>query len=333
MTPALPIGVMCGPVQGLEDGAPREALAFASRAGFDGVLFATPRSVSPALDASELADTRQRAAELGLYLETGIGCLGPFGDPQERLAELETQIGASLALGCDSFFAYTRSERRHATVSHADQLATIEATLRALVPLLRDQGARLNLKTHEDLSSHEVLRLVDAAGPDVVGVSLDVANLVVRSEDPVAATRRLAPYVHQTHLEDVALFFVEDGLRRRLRPCGAGILDWSAILAVLVASSPTRHLTLEQHRGRFDADVFEPAWFDTEPHASARELGVLVHAAYECELRAARGAGPSLLDLEVEPPAAVRRAELVESAAHLRSILDTITGGHHGSDR
>jgi len=322
---------MCGPTQGLEDGAPHEALGFASMAGFEGVLFATPRSVSPALDVGELAGTRQRAAELGLYLETGIGCLGPFGDPKKRLAELEAMVGASLALGCDSFFAYTRTERVHATVSPADQLATIEGTLRALAPVLRDRGARLNLKTHEDLSSHEVLRLVEAAGPDTVGVSLDVANLVVRGEDPVAATRRLAPYVHQTHLEDVALFFVEGGLRRRLRPCGAGVLDWSAILAVLVERSPTRHLTLEQHRGRFDTEIFEPAWFDTEPHVTARELGVLVHAAYECERRAARGDGPSLLDLEAEPGPGVRRAELLESAAHLRSILTNITGGHHGS--
>ncbi len=324
---------MCGRLQGFEDGHPEEALTWASSGGYDGVLFATPRAISPELDGVALKEAGELAARLGLYVELGIGSLGPFGDAGERLAELNAHIDAAATAGCREFFAYTRTERQHASVPHAAQLAAVATTLKALVPRLLEEGLRLNLKTHEDLSSHEVLQLVEASGTDAVGVSLDVANLVVRGEDPVEATRTLAPYVHQTHLEDVALYIVDRGLRRRLRPCGAGVLDWEAILRTLDEQSPARRLTLEQHAGRFDLDIFDPAWFDAEPHVTARELAVLVGHAVDCERRAAAGGLPPLAAYDDDAGHLARRDELAESAHWLRQVLDTISEGHHGSSR
>ncbi len=323
-------GVMCGRPQGFVDGSPEEALAFVQSSGYEGVLFATPRAVSPELDSTDLKEAGELASEMGLFLETGIGSLGPFGDARERIAELNTMIDGAVALGCNQFFAYTRTERRHSAVAHSDQLATIQQTIEALLPRLRSEGLRLNLKTHEDLSSHEVLRLVEACGPDVVGVSLDVANLVVRGEDPVEATRRLAPHIYQTHLEDVALYPVERGLRRVLRMCGTGVLDWFSIIRTLLDQSPAQHLTIEQHLGRFDADVFDPLWFSSEPHVAAPELAVLFAAALECERRVAAGDYPSLTEISYDPGMLVRRDQLGESARYLRQVLDTISGGHHG---
>lgn len=323
-------GVMCGPPQGFPDGSPEEALTYVQSSGYEGALFATPRAISPELDKTALKQAGELASELGLYLETGIGSLGPFGDAGERIAELNTMIDAAVAVGCRQFFAYTRTERQHSEIAHHDQLANIQQTIEALLPRLRSQGLRLNLKTHEDLSSHEVLRLVEACGSDVIGVSLDVANLVVRGEDPVEATRRLAPHVYQTHLEDVVLYVVERGLRRRLRPCGAGVLDWFSIVRTLLDQSPAQHLTLEQHLGRFDADIFDPKWFGSEPHVAAPELAVLFGAALECQRQVAAGELPSIAELDVDPGPIARRDQLAESARYLHQVLATISGGHHG---
>ncbi|HEY0700810.1 MAG TPA: TIM barrel protein [Micromonospora sp.] len=317
---------MCGPTQGIGDGDWPAALELVRELGLDGLLFATPRSVSPSLDPAALRDARQAAEDRGWFVEVGVGCLGPHGDTGERLAELTRMIDAAVALGCDQFFAYTRTERRGVAHTHRDQLGRIREVLAGLRPVLLDRGCRLNVKTHEDLSSAEVLQLVEAAGVDVFGVSLDVANLVVRAEDPVEVTRRLAPYVHQTHLEDVALFLVDEGLRRRVRPCGDGVLDWTAILRSLVHDAPARHLVLEQHRGLFDAEIFTDDWFDAEPHVRPRELAHLVRAAVRCERAAADGRGPALADLSSPPDTGGRRAELRRSIAHVRSVLATISG-------
>lgn len=320
------IGAMCGPVQGIAEGDWLGALDYAERLGLNGVLFATPHAASPGLEHAELADVGAAAGERGLFVETGIGFLGPADDPTRVLDDLVAAAGAAVALGCTQFFAYTRTERQRGPLEHRRQLAQIEHTLRAMRPFLKAHGCRLNIKTHEDLSSVEVLRLVQTLGTDVFGVSLDVANLVVRGEDPAAATRRLAPYVHQTHLEDVALYFVASGLRRKLRPCGAGVLDWGDILGTLLHDAPGRHLVLEQHRGQFDVDIFDPAWFDAEPHVRPPELARLVHAAVTCERRAVDGSGPTLDDLSGVSDPASRADELRRSADHIRSVLDSIRG-------
>jgi sugar phosphate isomerase/epimerase len=332
-TRPMPVGVTCGSRQGFAPGRPVEVVEYAASRGFDGIAFATPAAVSPTLDPHVLRSVRDLAGERGLYLESGVGCLGPFGDSDGIVADIETMIEANLALGCRQFFAYTKSDRHHAEGPHAEQLATIGATMTRLAPRLREEGMRLNLKTHEDLSSQEVLHLVEQGGTDVFGVSLDVANLVVRGEDPIAATERLAPYVHQTHLEDVVLYLVEDGLRRKLRPCGSGILDWSAIVRIVQERSPAQHLTIEQHMGQFGLAIFDPQWFDAEPHATAREIAGLFHGAVQCERRAARGDLPSLEDLGEPSTEDDLRSQLDLGVNHLRQVLETIHGGHSGSRR
>lgn len=316
---------MCGPYQGVRDGDWAAAFAWATDLGLDGVLFATPRSVSPTLDRAELRAARRAADDLGLFVEVGIGCLGPAERTGEKVRELTELIDAALDLGCAYSFAYTRTERHGVEPSHHEQLKMIEEVLSALRPVLVDRGCRLNVKTHEDLSSFEVLGLVEGAGTDVFGVSLDVANLVVRGEDPAEATLRLAPYVRQTHLEDVALFLVEEGLRRKLRPCGDGVLDWSAILGDLLRKAQVKRLVLEQHRGQFDAEIFTDRWFTAEPHVRPRELARLFHAALLCERRAAEGRGPALGDLQGPPDAETRRADLLRGVGHVRSVLSTIS--------
>ncbi|MFE4683657.1 sugar phosphate isomerase/epimerase family protein [Streptomyces sp. NPDC056721] len=328
----LRVGAMCARPQGFDDGSPEQALRFAHARGFEGVLFATPMAISPDLDEAALKATAELAAALGLYVETGIGCLGPFGDRDARLARLTALIKAGTAVGCRQFFGYTRTIRGSGEVAHGRQLAVVRQTIEDLVPLLRGEGLRLNLKTHEDLSSHEVLGLVEAGGPDVMGVSLDVANLVVRGEDPAEATKRLAPHIRQTHLEDVALYFVERGLRRKLRPCGAGILDWHSILTTLMEQSPVENLTLEQHLGQFDADIFDPRWFSFEPHVTAPELAALVQSVVMCEKQVRQGEMPSLQELADDPGPRARRAQLDDSAAFLRRTLATVSGGSSGSD-
>jgi sugar phosphate isomerase/epimerase len=62
-----------------------------------------------------------------------------------------------------------------------------------LAPVLREQGCRIDLETHEEITTHEVVALISAVGPDVLGVTFDPANVVVRGEDPLAAAQRVAP--------------------------------------------------------------------------------------------------------------------------------------------
>src|SRR5438046_642930 len=103
----------------------------------------------------------------------------------------------------------------------------------------------MNMETHEEITTFEVVRLVEAVGPDVMGVTFDIANVTHRGEDPVAAAHRVAPYTRQTHLKDMILVLDEDGARRQMRPCGQGVVNYEVILPLLYQHNPGLHLTIE----------------------------------------------------------------------------------------
>src|SRR5205814_2045871 len=83
----------------------------------------------------------------------------------------------------------------------AQRTATVDV-LKKLAPALRIHGVKVAVETHADLTADEMLDLIDAVGTELVGVTLDTGNLVMRLDDPVRTAERLAPFVLATHLKD-----------------------------------------------------------------------------------------------------------------------------------
>jgi sugar phosphate isomerase/epimerase len=295
-----------GPIGVLED---------AARNGFDGVFFRTVLDLSPALDPGTLAAIRETADRLGLYLEVGLGKVNPYNTPEapevraigqgDYLLGMVRMIEACVAIGCTELWADTANYQRYDWGIHAndrfrtdvtweDQLDATRKLLLRLAPILRDRGCRLNLETHEEITTHELTRMIEAVGPDVVGITLDLANVVIRGENPVDAARRAAPYVHLTHLRDVVLTFQPYGLERDVRACGDGVIDWSEVLAALREYQPALNLSIEgvSGPGRNRIEIFDPAWQAAHPDLDIRELMDLVRMAHETERRMVRGEIP-----------------------------------------
>ena len=174
-----------------------------------------------------------------------------------------------------------------------DQLAATQAFLLGLRPWLLDHGLGLDLKTHEEISTPEVVQMVEAVGPDVLGIGLDQVNVLVRLEDPLAAARRTAPYVRRVFLSDADLFFVDHGVERKLRPLGDGIVDWPGTLAILKAAGAAPSFTVELHRGQFSMPIFDAAWMASEPAISPLELAEVVRLTTVSEGRLAEPGRPS----------------------------------------
>jgi sugar phosphate isomerase/epimerase len=318
------------------------ALRFAHEHGLDGVFFKSVLDLSPSLDGGELRSARAYADEMGLYLEVGIGRVNPYntaesphirelGDGDYRLG-IERLIRASRAIDCTELWAETGTYKRHlpgyfvfdrfrTDVAWTDQLEATRRFLSHLAPLLHDLGCRIDVETHEEITSFELVRLVEAVGPDVLGITFDTANVLARAEDPLEAARRVAPYTHLTHAKDAIVYFVDGGLEWQARPCGAGVIDWDTLIGILADYSPNLHLSLEDNNGCMPIPIFLPTWQMQHPDLSVRELAEVVRLARTCEERVARGAIPS--------PAVFRSMESQDrmvdnmrlSLNHLRGIL------------
>jgi sugar phosphate isomerase/epimerase len=281
------IGIMKTAIPGYDQYSPAEALAATAKLGLEACLFSHVLELSADLDRGELRAVREMAAELNLSLAAGVGWINPFhldrsvqvtalGDG-DFLAGLRRVVIAAADIGLtDTFFRISPiSDRFDRSVPWREQLVATAALLRRFAPILRDCGSRLLLKTHEEITTFEIVTLVEDIGPDVIGVALDPVNVLVRIEDPVKAAKRVAPYVRQVQLDDAVVRFTEGGIRRVLYPLYQGLIDWPAILS-LVSNVPR---FIELHRGQFSMPVFDSRWLAAHPDLSLTEFATIMEIA------------------------------------------------------
>ena len=263
------------------------ALRATAAYGLAGTMFSGLAEISPTLDTDELRAARDLAGDLGIGIGASVDWINPltergrsnaiYGEGDLR-AGLTRLIRAAADIGIrDLFFMVGKIEDRFdPTVQWSTQLDAVAGILLKLAPMLRDIGSRLLLKTHEEITSFEVARLVERVGPDLLGVALDPVNVLCRIEDPVQATGRVAPYVAQVHVDDAVLCFENGGVRRFLCPLGEGVIDWGGILALVPAAA---RLVLEFHSGQFAMPLFDPVWRRAQPDLTLDEYASILHAA------------------------------------------------------
>lgn len=324
-----------------------------AREGLDGVFLRSVRELSPTLDEGEMRDIAARARALGLRIEAGIGKVNPFSTPEapeiralgggdyrramERMIEAAAEAGIHelwTALCNYQFdlahFGVFAFDRFRTDVAWSDQLDATVAFLRLLAPALRAHGSHLNVETHEEITTFELLRIVEAVGPDVIGITFDPANVVVRGEEPVAAARCVAPHVRATHIRDVALVATADGFARFLMPVGEGVIDWPALLGALDAGpdGAERMLSIEGIlRGRAEMAIphRDPRWMAGHPDLVPAELDDLLRLERAYAAQVAAGRAPDATRLR-QPAAAGEPIDFIRrSAAALRRELGALT--------
>jgi sugar phosphate isomerase/epimerase len=327
----------------------RGVLDFAAERGLEGVQFGSALQLSPTLDPDEIRAVREYAEARGLYLELGIPSVNAQqaaphfrAEPEayaERLEELmraaapagatrlRTFIGAQFQVLPDSVvrrMGDLRYDPARPEVPWDRQLSDTTEVLRRLAPAARELGVRLALETHQDATSFQLLRIIEAIGADVVGICLDTANVMVRMEDPLEAARRLAPHVLMTHTKDAALLFHETGLRWQCRPCGQGAVPFPEIMAVLAPHAPDLNLSIEDHPGLFELPIYDADWISTFTDLTPAELALLLRRAWTAgrRLSSRRPEDPEVL--ETIPWGDLVLPRLDASVRYLRDLLEEL---------
>ena len=263
------------------------SIAAVAALGLDAIMFGSLFDIDPTLDAGALAAAANIGTESGVRLAAGAGWINPCRpDRTERVAALAdgvfeagfAQIVAAAArIGMrDLFFVVgTIADRESSKHPWSEQLTAVAHLITRLRPVLVDHGVRLLVKTHEEITTFEVARLVDQVGPDILGVALDPVNLLCRIEEPTSGAKRVAKYIAQVHLDDAVMRFDEGGLRRYLCPLGEGIIEWDAILK----QSPDSMRWIELHRGQFSMPVFDLDWIAAQPDLTLEEYVSVIATA------------------------------------------------------
>lgn len=302
---------------------PLKSLDHVKELGLGGIFFSTILDMSETLDKGALADIRAKADELGLYLEAGVGKVNPYcsaeapefraiGDGDIILGFIR-MIEASAAIGClelwispgnfkSEYRGRLANDRFRTDVTWDEQLIATEKVLQKLAPVARANGVHLNMETHDEITSFEILRLIEKVGEDCMGVVFDTANGLQRAEHPVFAARRVAPYVRQTHIKDAYVGHAMGGLDFQTRPVGRGIVDFATIIPILAKANPDLNLSLEVAASVEDTlrkanprqciEIDDPIWRAGHPDLTAEELEAYLTLVDGFEKRVAAGEIP-----------------------------------------
>ena len=337
-------------------------LDHAAELGVTGVFYRTVMDMSPTLDPGELREIRQHADDLGMYVESGLGKVNPYAIPEapelrrigagDTLKGFERMMDACAKIGCFELWAGTANykpyygrlayDRFRTDVTWPEQLEATERFLNRLAPIARSYGIHINLETHEEITSFELVRLVEAVGPDVVGIVYDTSNPLQRGEHPRLVTTRVAPYVRQTHIKDAVVCLTGDGVLYQERPVGEGVIDFREILPVLAESNPGLNLSIENAqpwdeveatyptydreliplKNQTIVEVFDPEWLAGHPDATIAEFAEYLRLAEAGREAISRG---ELAALDVSSPSSFGFADAIQAAkasiANLSDIL------------
>ncbi|MFH8250616.1 sugar phosphate isomerase/epimerase family protein [Microbacterium sp. B2969] len=324
---------------------PRSAIGALAGLGYQGILVRTIDEAFPTLDEREIASFAHTADEHGFFVRMGIGKVNPYMTAElprvrqlgggsyragmERMIRLCARFGwtevwtavGGFKPGLPAPFCF---DRFRTDVTWQAQLDSTARFIQVLAPTLRAEGVRLNIETHEEITTHELVRLVESLGPDIAGVCLDPANLPVRGEAVAPAAARVAALTHLTHLRDFVLLPSEHGISRFLAPIGDGCIDWPGLLEAL--------------RGRDDVDLIvegiggtraemllqprDPFWVAAHPDLDPSEIAELERVAGTQEELARSGEGPDAARLRTtSEPVADHRDFLARSLAALRALV------------
>jgi len=240
------------------------------------------------LDPAYLQSVKDHAARVGIAIDAGIGCICPSspaynkkeGAPEEYVAR-----GLRVAHAVDSrvmrCYMGTRDNRHTALPLEAHIENTVKV-LRAVRSQALDAGVRIAVENHAgDMQAREVKALIEAAGKDFVGSTLDTGNPMWVVEDPLLTLDILAPYVATSHVRDSAVFEHPRGAAAQWVALGDGSVNFPRFVEIFRQRCPGAAIQLEIITGRPPEVLpyLEPDFWKAFPKTPAWEFARFVALA------------------------------------------------------
>ncbi len=170
---------------------------------------------------AELREAALAARRLGLRIE--LGTKGVATEHLMSFLQLAERFDAELVRGM--VFA----------PEFRPSLDEAAALLARAMPAFEAAGVTLALETYEQLSTVELVALVERIGSDRLGICLDPANVVAGLELPKDAVERCAALTRNVHAKDFA-FARQDGwvgFTYGGAPLGQGLHDYPHLLTAV----------------------------------------------------------------------------------------------------
>lgn len=118
------------------------------------------------------------------------------------------------------------------TLTHKPSLEEAEQLLRSVLPYFEEQNIQLCIETYEQVSTTNIMSVIDKIDHRLLGICLDPANCVAALEHPKEVIDKTASRVLNLHIKDFA-FSRKDGwvgFSLAGAPLGTGLLDYDYLI-------------------------------------------------------------------------------------------------------
>jgi sugar phosphate isomerase/epimerase len=230
-------------------------IEYADQQKVDSLLF-SDLQVYDSHDKQYLRDIGKEAQSKNLILHAGTGGICPtsqsfkdtYGSADEHLQLL---VETAHAVGSNVARCYLGSMKdRKGPGGIGKHVDSTLAILKKIRPRALDLGVRLAIENHAgDLHSRELKDLVERAGPEFVGVTLDTGNSTWTLEDPLETFRNLAPYAICSGIRDSMVWPSEKGVKVQWTAMGEGCVDLRTLFAEWKLHCPEVPVHLETISG------------------------------------------------------------------------------------
>lgn len=230
-------------------------IEYAGKQKVDTLLF-SDLDVYESHDKGYLREIREESIRQGIKLHAGTGGICPtaakfndkHGSAEEHLRLLirvAKEIGSSVAR-CYLGSSKDRLGKKGIEFHIKSTIATLKKVRNAAL----DAGVKIAVENHAgDMHSRELADLIERAGPDFVGATLDTGNATWTLEDPVETFRNLAPYTVCSGIRDSMVWPSENGARVQWTAMGEGCVDLNTIFAEWKEKCPNVPVQIETISG------------------------------------------------------------------------------------
>ncbi len=216
------------------------------------VLMMSDLNVYESFDDDYLKKVKAQADEAGLQLHAGTGSICPssnsFNDKHGTAEEhLKLTIRVAKALGSPVARCYLGNSRDRrgdgGIYRHIENTVNVCRSVRSYAI---DSGVKIAIENHAgDMQAWELKDLIEAAGSDYIGTTIDSGNATWTLENPIENLRILGPYAVSAGMRDSAIWRSENGAMVEWTNMGDGHVDWNDYLDLWEKLCPDCPFVLE----------------------------------------------------------------------------------------
>lgn len=266
-----------------------QLIEYAEKVKVDTILL-SDLDVYESYEEDYLKKVKALADEKGIELQVGTGSICPtsnsfnkkYGTVDELLALL---IRVAKTLGSPVARCYLGNGRDRldegGIYKHID---TTVQVLRKIRPQAEKAGVKFAVENHAgDMQAWELVELIEGAGKDFVGATLDSGNAAWTIEHPMVNLEILGPYTLTTGIRDNMVHEIPTGAAVAWTAMGDGQTDWTKYVERFAELCPGVSFQLEIIAGIWNREMpyLQDDFWKAFPRARAAEFAQYIKFAKE----------------------------------------------------